>query len=123
MKARALTRALLMAMFAAVPGVMQAAGVPAEAYATRPDVRTFIAELVAKDGFDAVALRRLFAQVREQPKVVAAMSRPLLAPPKWYEYAPQFLYEARSRRRHRVLARERRRACPGTVGSSAFPRR
>jgi membrane-bound lytic murein transglycosylase B len=60
-------------------------------YAQRPEVRAFIAELVADEGFDARALRRLFAQARQQPKIIAAISRPVLSPPKWYEYAPRFL--------------------------------
>src|SRR5438552_2458398 len=64
-------------------------------YAQRPEVRAFIAELVADEGFDARALRRLFAQAHHQPKVVAAMSRPVLSPPKWYEFAPRFLDPAR----------------------------
>jgi membrane-bound lytic murein transglycosylase B len=64
-------------------------------YAQRPEVRAFIAGLVADEGFDARALRRLFAQARHQPKVVAAMSRPVLSPPQWYEYAPRFLDPAR----------------------------
>ncbi len=65
------------------------------AYATRADVSEFIAEMVADHDFDARELRRLFAQVRYQPRVVVAMSRPVVAPPKWYEYAPQFLNSAR----------------------------
>lgn len=60
-------------------------------YAQRAEVRAFIAELAAEEGFDARALRRLFARARYQPKVIAAISRPVLAPPKWYEYAPRFL--------------------------------
>ncbi|TMH47423.1 MAG: hypothetical protein E6H60_13700, partial [Betaproteobacteria bacterium] len=64
-------------------------------YAQRPEVRAFIAEVVADEGFDARALRRLFAQAHHQPKVVAAMSRPVLSPPKWYEFAPRFLDPAR----------------------------
>ena len=41
------------------------------------------------------ALSRVFAAARYQPKIVAAMQRPLVEPPKWYEYAPQFLSPAR----------------------------
>jgi membrane-bound lytic murein transglycosylase B len=33
--------------------------------------------------------------VRIQPSVIAAMSRPLVAPPTWFEYAPRFLSTAR----------------------------
>src|SRR5437762_11678451 len=64
-------------------------------YAQRPEVRAFIAELAADKDFDARALRRLFAQARRQPRVVAAMSRPVVSPPKWYEFAPRFLDPAR----------------------------
>jgi peptidoglycan lytic transglycosylase B len=60
-------------------------------YAARPEVRAFIAELAADEGFDAKALRRLFAHARHQAKVIAAISRPVQSPPKWYEYAPRFL--------------------------------
>jgi len=64
-------------------------------YAARPEVREFIAELAASDGFDAKELRRVFASVRYQPAIIAAMSRPLIAPPQWHEYAPRFLNPAR----------------------------
>ena len=64
-------------------------------YAARADVRELIAEMASDHAFDESELRRLFAKVRYQPKVVAAMSRPVLAPPKWFEYAPQFLSAAR----------------------------
>ena len=84
--------------FLSLAAVALAAPRPADApanYAQRPEVRAFIAELVADQGFDARTLRRLFAQARHQPKVVAAMSRPFLSPPKWYEFAPRFLDSAR----------------------------
>ena len=38
---------------------------------------------------------RWFAAARFQPRIVAAMDRPLLEPPKWYTYAPPFLAPAR----------------------------
>jgi len=65
------------------------------AYPARSDVRAFIDEMAETQGFDRAALRRLFAQVRYKREIVAAMERPLLAPPKWYEYAPPFLAPAR----------------------------
>ena len=67
----------------------------ASGYERRDDVRAFIDELVREHGFSRPTLRRWFADVRYQPKIVAAMQRPLLEPPKWYEYAPQFLSPAR----------------------------
>jgi membrane-bound lytic murein transglycosylase B len=85
----------LFGFFASATAAVLTAGAPASGYAMYPDVQTFIAELVATEGFDAAVLRRLFAQVRSQPKVIAAMSRPLQVPPKWCEYSPQFLSQAR----------------------------
>jgi len=64
-------------------------------YAHRPEVKAFIDELAREQGFDRAALARVFAAARYQPKIVAAMQRPLLEPPKWYAYAPQFLSPAR----------------------------
>lgn len=64
-------------------------------YAARADVREFVDEMVREQGFDRASLLRLFADARYQPKIIAAMQRPLLAPPKWYEYAPSFLSPAR----------------------------
>jgi len=67
----------------------------AAGYAARADVRSFIDELVREHGFDRAALARVFAAARPQPKIIAAMQRPLLEPPKWHEYAPSFLSPAR----------------------------
>ncbi len=89
-------RGAWLALLFAVAGAALAAPAAAEGdYARRPEVRAFIAELAADEGFDAAALRRLFAQARYQPKVIAAISRPVVSPPKWYEYAPPFLDPAR----------------------------
>jgi len=86
--------ALLVALYLAASGAPAAAAVsdPARAsYATRADVRAFIGEMADEYGFDRAELRRVFAQVHYQRAIVAAMDRPLREPPKWYEYAPQFL--------------------------------
>jgi len=61
----------------------------------RSDVRGFIDEMVRDHGFSRARLTRWFREVRGQPTIIAAMQRPLLEPPKWYEYAPQFLTQAR----------------------------
>jgi membrane-bound lytic murein transglycosylase B len=68
----------------------ESSAVPAN-YAERPEVRAFVDEMATEHGFDPRSLRRLFAQVRYQPQVIAAISRPVLSPPKWYEFAPRFL--------------------------------
>ena len=71
------------------------AGVVAKAqsgsgYARRADVQMFVTELSA-EGFDRKQLLRWFADAQFQPKIIAAMERPIAEPPKWFEYAPQFL--------------------------------
>src|SRR5213594_3689441 len=86
-----LAAGMLFLSLAAAPLAAPRIAVAPVNYAQRPEVRAFIGELVADEGFDARALRRLFAQAHHQPKVVAAMSRPVLSPPKWYEFAPRFL--------------------------------
>ena len=87
-------------LFAAVALLVETFGTPAlraepaaapAGYAQRPEVRAFIDEMASEHGFSRRSLRRLFAQVRYQPQVVAAISRPVTSPPKWYEFAPRFL--------------------------------
>jgi membrane-bound lytic murein transglycosylase B len=72
-----------------------AAGAAPGGYANRPDVRAFIDEMASAHGYDRAALRRAFAHARFQPKIVAAMDRPLVEPPKWFDYAPPFLSPGR----------------------------
>ena len=64
-------------------------------YGHRADVKEFAAEVADEHGFDRNKVTRWFAAARFQPQIVAAMDRPLLVPPKWYEYAPQFLSRER----------------------------
>jgi membrane-bound lytic murein transglycosylase B len=96
--AQALKRATLrtlLGLLASIPALIATAHAQAPGYAARPEVRAFITELVTSEDFDGAALRRVFTQARYQPKVIAAMSRPLIAPPRWHEYAPQFVNPAR----------------------------
>ncbi len=79
--------ALLVASGAALPAPVH--------YAQRPEVLAFIDRMSTEHGFSARALRHLFAEARYQPKVVAAMTRPVVSPPKYYEFAPRFLDPAR----------------------------
>jgi len=60
-------------------------------YAQREDVRAFAAEVAAETGLPRGDVERWFAAARYQPRIVAAMDRPLLEPPKWYQYAPSFV--------------------------------
>ena len=60
-------------------------------YAQRTDVRMFVDQLVDEHQLNRRQLLRWFAAAQFQPKIVAAMQRPIVEPPKWFEYAPQFL--------------------------------
>ena len=95
MRARALIRVITLAAFLAAPTALAAPATAPQSYIDRPDVSAFIDEMVADSGFDARALRRFFAKVRYQQSVINAMSRPVLEPPKWYQYASQFLSASR----------------------------
>lgn len=61
------------------------------AYLAREDVRAFAAKMEADYGFAARDVERWLAAARFQPRIVDLMNRPVLEPPKWYEYAPPFL--------------------------------
>ncbi|HEX8013104.1 MAG TPA: lytic murein transglycosylase B [Casimicrobiaceae bacterium] len=76
---------------ALLPAAAGAAPAAAAGYAQRPELASFIERMSAEHGFSARSLRRLFAQVRYQPQVVAAMTRPVVSPPKYYEFAARFL--------------------------------
>jgi membrane-bound lytic murein transglycosylase B len=75
------------------------ASVPAHAaprgYAQRSEVLAFVERMHREHGFSRSELRRLFAQVRHQPRVIAAMERPIAAPPTYDDFAPRFLSTAR----------------------------
>lgn len=63
----------------------------AGSYVGREDVRAFAAEVAADAGLPKRDVERWFADAKFQPKIVAAMDRPLLEPPKWFEYSRNFL--------------------------------
>src|SRR5690348_14671916 len=71
-------------------GASVAAKTHSSGYAHRADVQMFVTELSAEQ-FDRKQLLRWFADAQFQPKIIAAMERPIAEPPKWFEYAPQFL--------------------------------
>ena len=61
------------------------------AYPAREEVRAFIAELADEHGFAAAEVERWLAAAKFQPRIVELMNKPVLEPPKWFEYAPPFL--------------------------------
>jgi membrane-bound lytic murein transglycosylase B len=67
----------------------------AGSYANRDDVRAYAAEVARDTGLPRRDVERWFAAAKFQPKIVALMDRPLLEPPKWFEYAPSFLSNER----------------------------
>ena len=67
------------------------AAAPPGGYAQRDDVRAFADEMADEHGFDRRQVQRWLAAAKYQPQVVTLMSKPLLEPPKWFEYAPPFL--------------------------------
>ena len=60
-------------------------------YAQHPDVVAFIERMHREHGFSVSELKRLFAQARYQPQVISAMTRPIVAPPTYDDFAPRFL--------------------------------
>ena len=86
---------LLIVLIVVCTGVLASPPVAAQNYAARGDVQAFIDEMASVHGYNRVVLKRAFAAARYQPRIVEAMQRPLLEPPKWYDYAPQFLSQAR----------------------------
>jgi membrane-bound lytic murein transglycosylase B len=88
-------RALLAALLLVAAATGAAPKNASHAYAARADVQAFIDEMVRRNGLERGALRRTFAAARFQPRIVEAMQRPILEPPKWYEYAPPLLSAAR----------------------------
>lgn len=66
-----------------------------ESWLARDDVRGFIGEMSGEHGFAVRDLERWLAAAKFQPKVVELMSRPVVEPPKWFEYGAPFLAPAR----------------------------
>lgn len=60
----------------------------------RPEVVTFIEEMVRKHGFERAALRRVFSDVQPRPEIVRAMSAPATARP-WHEFRSRYVESTR----------------------------
>ncbi len=58
--------------------------------AGRADVQAFIQAISRKHGFDPEALRAIFAQAQDQPRIIEAITRPAEAKP-WRDYRKIFL--------------------------------
>jgi membrane-bound lytic murein transglycosylase B len=64
-------------------------------YPARAEVQAFIAEMSIEHGFDAREVERWLSAAQFQPRIVELMTRPVVEPPKWFEYGPQFLSQQR----------------------------
>jgi membrane-bound lytic murein transglycosylase B len=64
----------------------------------REDVSAFVADVTARDGFDAEALRTLFAQVESRQAILDAMARPAEKTLTWQDYRARFITERRVNR-------------------------
>jgi membrane-bound lytic murein transglycosylase B len=84
---------------AAAPAARQQPATGQAAKAPRaPDAklrRAFAEELAAESNLAAQSIEDWLAEARIEPSIIQAMDRPRLQPPKWYEYAPPLLSQAR----------------------------
>lgn len=56
----------------------------------RPEIETFIGEMVARHGFEQAGLESILGAARFQPAIIDAISRPATSRP-WYEFRPIFV--------------------------------
>jgi membrane-bound lytic murein transglycosylase B len=63
----------------------------------RPDVKSFIADMVQQYSFKKRALRKLLAGAQSRPAILEAMDRPAEKAKLWYEYRPIFVSDRRIR--------------------------
>jgi membrane-bound lytic murein transglycosylase B len=84
------SRLLLLALLTCAPALAQ----PAAAThfdLTRPEIVSFVNEVVARDGLTRKEVRALLKAAQPQPKIIDAMNRPLEKVSPWYEYRGHFL--------------------------------
>jgi membrane-bound lytic murein transglycosylase B len=67
----------------------------AENYATYPEVKSFIKEMVRKHKFSEPALTAVFAEVQKQQSILDAMNRPVERVMEWRDYRKIFMTEQR----------------------------
>jgi membrane-bound lytic murein transglycosylase B len=84
----------------------------------REDVAGFVGEVAARNGFDAEALRTLFAQVESRQAILDAMARPAEKTLTWQDYRARFITERRVHRGtdvYRAAAEALEKAAAGGV--------
>ncbi len=78
----------------ATPGVPAAPGGVAHFDTSRPEIRSFIDQLVAQ-GFERAGLKALFAAAEPQPHIIDAMTHPAEKTFQWWEYRARFITSPR----------------------------
>ena len=61
----------------------------------RPAIAAFIAEEVARDGFEREELRALFGAAQSRPELTAAMTHPIEKTLPWWQYRARFVTSGR----------------------------
>lgn len=79
--------------FLAAAGCALATG-PAAAEQLRPEVESFIGEMVERHGFEQAELINIFDAAQFQPSIITTISQPATSRP-WYEYRPLFINSKR----------------------------
>jgi membrane-bound lytic murein transglycosylase B len=80
-------------LFCLAAAPVAGASVP-DNYLKRPELRSFIDEMVAKHNFNSVELVTLFGRVKPRPDIIEAISSPAEGKP-WYQYRLIFLTPSR----------------------------
>jgi membrane-bound lytic murein transglycosylase B len=86
------TRHFLPALLAVLVSTVSLAA--STASTLRPEIETFIEDMVSKHAYAPAPLRRLFAQVQPRPSILRAMAAPRTARP-WYEFKEGAITQAR----------------------------
>ena len=61
----------------------------------RPEIKTFVDEVVHRDGLSRRQVKRLLKEAQPQAKIIDIMTRPLEKVSPWWEYREHFLTEER----------------------------
>jgi membrane-bound lytic murein transglycosylase B len=64
---------------------------------SRPEIQSFIDQVVARDNLDRAQVTALLSKAVQQPKIIDAMTRPAERVVAWWEYRARFLTEQRIR--------------------------
>ncbi|HET9663997.1 MAG TPA: lytic murein transglycosylase, partial [Burkholderiales bacterium] len=87
-------RSVAAVVIAMLLGCIAGAVLAAAPQPLRPDIESFIDEMVVKHAFNRTSLRKLFRQVEPRPAVIRAISAPGTARP-WYEFRANYIEERR----------------------------